>query len=232
MRYLFQMVSLALILCSLAHAQNCKVLLPALVGSYEGDCQNNKANGKGKAIGTDSYEGVFKNGYPEGEGKYTWKNGSWYEGNFKSGKRNNEGTMHIVSTDKADSIITGFWAKDMYVGLYEAPFKVQSKSFMVTSVLVTPDKQQEPQIVIAISSVMGGSEDLHRTIPKPVLNGIDIKRGSFQTRSDVTNMTKKNIYYLTNVIFPFSAGFRIGQDEVVIDFNHAQCWKVEIIMRE
>ncbi|MGE5106277.1 MAG: hypothetical protein ACM3H8_01940, partial [Sphingobacteriales bacterium] len=42
----------------------CQVDLPALQGKYEGDCKNNKANGKGTAIGEDTYTGFFKNGLP------------------------------------------------------------------------------------------------------------------------------------------------------------------------
>lgn len=229
----FCLTVLALCLHSICLAQTCKVLLPALEGTYEGECQNNKANGKGKSVGTDSYEGLFKNGYPEGLGKYTFKNGNWYEGNFKSGKRNGEGTMHYLASGKTDSVIAGFWAKDIYVGIYESPYKIQSKGFMVKSVAVMADTKQEPlQIMIDLSSVMSGSDDMHGTIPKPVLGSIDIKKGSFLSRSDVTNMTKRNIYYLTNVIYPFSAAFTIGGDEVVIDFNNAGCWKVEIVMRQ
>lgn len=40
------------------------------------------ANGTGTATGTDSYTGQFKNGYPDGKGKYTWKNGE-YKGKFE-----------------------------------------------------------------------------------------------------------------------------------------------------
>ena len=63
------------IFCSLyVHAQNCTVVTEALKGTYEGGCKNEKADGTGTAKGEDSYTGEFKNGYPEGKGKYSWKN--------------------------------------------------------------------------------------------------------------------------------------------------------------
>jgi len=214
-------------------AQECKVLLPAIAGVYEGECDKSKANGKGKSKGVDSYEGQFKNGLPEGIGKYVWQNGNWYEGAFKAGKRQGEGTMHYAVAGKADSSLTGFWAKDVYVGIYEIPFKVQGKGYNVQTITVKPDTKQNPlQIVIDLSSVMSGSDDTHGTIPKPVLSNIQILKGSFMTRSEVTNMTKRNMYYLTDVIFPFSASFRISDEDIVIDFNNPNCYRVEIVMRQ
>jgi len=214
-------------------AQECKVLLPSIAGVYEGECDKSKANGKGRSKGVDSYEGQFKNGLPEGVGKYVWQNGNWYEGAFKAGKRQGEGTMHYPIAGKADSTLTGFWAKDLYVGIYEVPFKVQGKGYNVQTISVKPDTKQTPlQIVIDLSSVMGGSDDTHGTIPKPVLGSIQILKGSFMTRSDVTNMTKRNMYYLTDVIFPFSASFRIADEDIVIDFNNPNCYRVEIVMRQ
>lgn len=214
-------------------AQDCKVLLPSISGVYEGECDKSKANGKGKSKGIDSYEGQFKNGLPEGIGKYSWQNGNWYEGNFKAGKRQGEGVMHYPIAGKADSTLSGFWAKDLYVGIYEVPFKIQGKGYNVQTISVKPDTKQAPlQIVIDLSSVMSGSDDTHGTIPKPVLSNIQILKGSFMTRSEVTNMTKRNMYYLTDVIFPFSASFRISDEDIVIDFNNPNCYRVEIVMRQ
>ena len=53
---------------SVAQTANCNVLLDAIKGTYTGGCKNGKADGEGVAQGTDSYEGSFKNGLPEGIG--------------------------------------------------------------------------------------------------------------------------------------------------------------------
>lgn len=233
MKYLFITLITNILLISSLFAQECKVLLPSIAGTYEGECNKSKANGKGRSKGIDSYEGQFKNGLPEGLGKYTWQNGNWYEGGFKAGKRNGEGSMHYVVAEKPDSTLTGFWNKDLYSGIYEVPYKVQGKGYNVKSINISPDTKQMPfQIVIDLSSVMGGSDDTHGTIPKPVLGSIQILKGSFMARSDVTNMNKRNMYYLTDVSFPFSASFRIADEDLVIDFNNPNCYRVEIVMNQ
>ena len=38
----------------LAQNPDCKVLVDSLKGTYAGECTNGKANGMGKAVGTDS----------------------------------------------------------------------------------------------------------------------------------------------------------------------------------
>ena len=51
-----------------AKTQDCTVAVDALKGKYEGACKNGKAEGLGKATGTDTYEGNFKAGLPDGNG--------------------------------------------------------------------------------------------------------------------------------------------------------------------
>ena len=118
MRLLFFAISLSFPF--IVSAQDCKVKVTALEGKYEGGCKKDFADGTGKAIGEDSYEGSFKAGYPNGKGKYTWKSGDWFDGYFKNGALEGEGIMHIRSS-KNDSIVTGFWKNNVYTGQYEKP---------------------------------------------------------------------------------------------------------------
>src|ERR1700674_1110135 len=105
-------------------SQPCKVSVDSLKGQYTGNCKKGRAEGKGTAVGIDSYMGDFKNGYPDGKGKYIWKNGSWYEGFWKNGLFEGEGTLSKI--DKPDSavVLTGFWKKGKYIGKYEKPYIV------------------------------------------------------------------------------------------------------------
>lgn len=233
MKQLIGLICLGWIFASPIMAQNCKVLMPSIAGNYTGACEKDKANGMGKSSGTDSYEGNFKNGYPDGLGRYTWSNGNFFVGIFKSGKRQGEGTMHYVVTGKTDSIVKGFYNKDQYVGEFEFPYVIRSKSFAIKTVNVSPDSKQTPtQITIELSAVGSGTEDIKGTVPKPSLTTIEVLKGNYQQRTEMTNMDKKNVYYLSNIKFPFSASFKIGDEEVVIDFNNSGSYKVEIITNQ
>ena len=73
---------------------DCKVLITGISGKYSGGCRKGLAHGKGTAQGMDTYAGKFKRGLPDGTGIYTWADGSYYEGQWKAGKR--EGCMLII----------------------------------------------------------------------------------------------------------------------------------------
>ena len=62
---------------------DCQVIVPALYGHYEGECQNGKAHGRGKAVGQDMYEGEFANGFPNGKGIYTWTDEASFDGSLR-----------------------------------------------------------------------------------------------------------------------------------------------------
>ena len=101
---------------SIIYAQSdCKVLMPELSGSYTGGCKKGLAHGKGSAVGIDSYEGRFSKGLPNGSGTYRWASGAVYEGDWSKGNRDGKGSM-IYPTEGLDSIVTGFWKDDKYIG--------------------------------------------------------------------------------------------------------------------
>lgn len=59
-------------------------------GCISGDCVNGKGFYK---TFTDDYVGQFKDGKYDGQGTWTWNNGSKYVGEFKNGKRHGKGKM-------------------------------------------------------------------------------------------------------------------------------------------
>lgn len=85
---------------------NCKVLLESISESYQGDCKDGLAHGKGIAKGVDVYDGKFKKGLPQGSGTYTWANGDYYVGNWKEGLRDGKGELFTVISGKK---IKGIW---------------------------------------------------------------------------------------------------------------------------
>ncbi len=121
-------VLMFLIPATLIAQDNCKVLLPKIADSYTGGCKNGLADGNGEAFGTDQYKGEFKKGFPEGKGVYIWQTGEKYEGSWKKGLREGQGIFTFKS-DGRDSVITGLWKEDKYIGAAEVkPYTVSFRS--------------------------------------------------------------------------------------------------------
>ncbi len=119
---------------SIIYAQEkCKVLMPEISGSYTGKCKKGLASGKGLAVGTDTYEGRFLNGLPDGRGKYTWADGRIFEGSWKDGIMEGQGTM-IYPRAGGDSIVTGIWKDERYYGPVPLPpYKIERAMSVVRS---------------------------------------------------------------------------------------------------
>ncbi|MBK6966666.1 MAG: hypothetical protein IPH20_22890 [Bacteroidales bacterium] len=94
---------------------SCEVMKQALTGTYTGGCKKGLAHGKGIAQGADRYEGQFKNGLPDGEGTYYWSGGEIYRGDWKEGKRHGIGIYTFHGTG-SDTIRDGHWVNDHYAG--------------------------------------------------------------------------------------------------------------------
>lgn len=144
-----------LFLAGFIYAQDCEVLKKSISGIYEGDCKKGKAHGKGTAKGEDSYTGEFRKGLPHGFGIYTWGDGKIYEGDFKNGSMEGEGKMTISTKNKADSVVTGFWKGNEYLGKYKYDFKEYSRSANVLSLRVSemknPSEKDRNTLLISIS---------------------------------------------------------------------------------
>ncbi len=112
-----------------AQTDPCKVLLGKISGKHTGKCLNGLANGKGKSMGEDTYIGMFKEGLPHGKGKYLYKNGDRFQGNWHNGQKDGKGKFeYTVNGEKFT--LTGYWEKDEYVGVTEpgVSYRVTSSS--------------------------------------------------------------------------------------------------------
>lgn len=88
--------------------QPCEVLLPSIAESYEGYCKDGKAHGLGVASGLHAYEGKFINGYPDGEGTYSWRENRTYVGDWRRGKQNGFGILTYEENGQTMTA-SGFW---------------------------------------------------------------------------------------------------------------------------
>jgi hypothetical protein len=201
-------------------AQDCKVLLEPLTGTYEGECKSDKANGKGKAVGKDSYEGEFKAGYPEGKGIYTWSNKDWFDGIWKKGQKEGDGEMHLTFGGTRDSVITGFWKKDKYVGKFEKAYKINSQSQAIQNVNITKmEGSTVKEVAIILSTKSGGTQTLKGTYSENIHDEcIDVTKGGYESFVEVPYQPKATKFTVRKVSFPFVAFFRSDSHFVEIAF--------------
>lgn len=120
------LIGLLFIISNPVHSQlECKVLVAAISGEYDGGCKKGLAHGNGIAEGVDRYEGRFVKGYPHGKGRYEWSTGEYYEGEWKKGLRYGKGSYYFPS-NKQDTVLAGIWKADKYIGPdYERPKVIQ-----------------------------------------------------------------------------------------------------------
>jgi hypothetical protein len=191
---------------------SCRVLLPQIAGIYEGECKKGLADGMGKAQGIDLYEGCFRKGYPEGHGKYTWKDGATFEGEWKKGKKNGYGvlTNHPASQD---SILTGYWIDDEYIGTEKSPFKVNNKGINVLGLNVTRVGSDKDQIVVEFNK-NGKPLSIYSFSVTEVLGGY-----STISKSDFSKT-------LLNVRFPFRAEMAGGAYVFDVTISQRGSWKI------
>jgi hypothetical protein len=198
----------------------CKVTASAISASYSGQCKNGLAHGKGVAQGIDHYEGRFSKGMPNGKGIYTWADGTIYEGEWRNGIREGKGKMIYK-----DSIVTGYWKDDKYLGeKLIPPYKI-IRSLNVTKSSIVKSKSQ--------------SNDIRIKLVRGALENLDVVEGSFTLGySSGSEYQSVNYYGIQNAVFPldvkvhFSAynNLHTQTHDVTLEFtiNEPGTWDVTI----
>jgi len=219
----------ALLLFSFAaYSQNCEVDKESLKGTYSGDCKKNKAHGKGKAVGTDTYEGDFKNGVPEGDGTYTWANKNVYEGKFLKGLREGKGKMTIKKDGAQDSVIEGFWKKDAYIGKYEKPYIVHSKTGSVREVRVDYSNDPLARVKIVVTNTTAKEQTTFGVSAGMKVDNVQVLKGHYERMTSLESHLKSSETTLIEVIFPFRIKLNIGREEVEVEFFESGTYTVNI----
>lgn len=223
-------IGFALLLLSIgAYTQTCEVDKESLKGTYTGDCKKNKAHGKGKAVGTDTYEGEFKNGVPDGQGTYTWSNKNVFVGKYIKGLREGKGTMTIKQAGGQDSVIEGFWKKDAYIGKYEKPWIVHSKTGSVRDVEVEFISDPIRKIKIVVTNTTGGAQTSSgATMPRYTVDNVQVLKGHYDRMTSQESHLKSSETTLMEVTFPIRLKLNIAREEVEIEFLEAGSYIVNI----
>ncbi|HNW98174.1 MAG TPA: hypothetical protein PKK00_07160 [Bacteroidales bacterium] len=171
-----------------AYSQDsCKVLKPEIAGKYKGKCKKGLAQGSGTSEGIDKYTGNFKNGLPDGHGKYTWANGDIYDGSWKEGKKDGEGKF-MYKVYGVDSTKYGLWNNDTFVKkIIPDPYKV----------FISRDLDS-----YSINKIGDGNK-ITLKIKKMGQDNVDIEKSDFSFIADNgLYREESNKYIYDQVIFP------------------------------
>jgi len=218
-----------LLLSFTAYSQTCEVDKESLKGTYAGDCKKNKAHGKGKAVGIDTYEGEFKNGIPDGQGTYTWNNKNVFEGKYLKGLREGRGKMTMKREGAQDSVVEGFWKKDAYIGKNEKPWIVHGKTGSVRGVEVEYTPDPLARIKIVVSNTTGGAQTSSgATMPRYTVDNVQVLKGHYERLTSLESHLKSTETTIIEVIFPFRIKLNIGTEEVELEFFESGSYIVNI----
>ena len=210
-----------------------KYLLSCLI-AFTICCQTMSLKAQKSVQKATTYVGDQKNGQPDGIGVMTDASGNVFKGSFKKGKKEGYGELKYRTIFDKDSTLVGYWKKDQYVGFYEYPYKIISKSYMVSNANITsePANPSGNIIEVSVESVSGGSATLSGEMPKPTLTEHTFNKGSFQEMFPRTNQQKRNTYIFQNVIFPIQAVFKFGGEDVTVELNETKNYKITVVLRD
>lgn len=220
---------IALLLLSFtAYSQTCEVDKESLKGTYAGDCKKNKAHGKGKAVGADTYEGEFKNGVPDGDGTYTWANKNVFEGKYLKGLREGKGKMIFKREGAQDSVVEGYWKKDSYIGKYERPYIIHSKTGSVREVRIDFTNDALARVKVIVTNTTAKEQTTFGVSAGMKVDNVQVLKGHFERMTSLESHLKSSETTLIEVVFPFRIKLNIGREEVELEFLESGTYTVNI----
>ena len=213
----------------------CKVELSYLIGSYQGECKNGFANGQGEAVGIHHYNGVFKNGLPDGKGTYYFTDGSYYSGSFQDGIKEGRGEMHFVRKDLPDSVIKGYWSGDQYKGKVYNTYRF-STSETFDLIEISPSAQSGNSITIELSTTSGAPDGTavsltgkNRSGYVLTLTDIFSTNGCNVIKTLSTTTTSRSSYTYTLSNFPANLFLTLSNGRTIeLDLYKSAKWLVRL----
>ena len=192
------------------------------------------------------YTGQFKEGYPDGTGKYTWKNGNWYDGEWKRGVCEGKGTLHQGGTDMAGHEFAGYWHGGVYLGAESKPYIIHFMTGRISDVNIAKGHGSIPgDIIITVYDIInsagtldagngsaqssGSSKAMGGIIPKQRLSDIQVQAGTYTNMvADESSSHYNNKYKLFGVVFPIHMTLHFENEEVDIEIIEMGKWDIYV----
>ena len=203
-----------------ARQTDCKVNKAEISGAYQGGCKNGLAHGKGIAQGVDHYEGQFIKVLPDGKGTYRWASGIYYEGHWKNGLKEGEGKLIYP-----DSVVTGYWHEDKYAGKKLIPPYQIITSMSVSRYTIAKSAGKTSDVKIRI--MQGGLDNISiEDLSLAYDSGHEYRNGNYYGIDNVNFPLSVKVMYRTwnqlmttqfNVIFEFVINQPGSWDVVLIN---------------
>jgi hypothetical protein len=170
---------------------------------------------------------------PDGKGTYTWSNGSAYTGGFVKGLKEGKGIMTLKKEGAQDSVVEGFWKKDTYIGKYEKPWEVYSKTGSVRSVDIeyTPDNVN--RIKIIVTNTTGGARTSSGfEMPRLKVDNVQVLKGFVERTTSLETHLKSTETSLLEIRFPLRIKLNIAREEIDIEFFETGSYSVNIQLNQ
>lgn len=224
MKHFKKIIIIHLILCTafeLNAQKDCEVKKLGIEKTYTGDCKKGLAHGEGKASGDDTYQGTFKKGFPDGYGEYVWANGSIYKGEWNKGQKEGKGDLKIM-IEGMDSVVTGYWSKDKYIGLYKYPYELLSKTPDIVTVYFSNKGVEKNELILMITKGQNPTNVIGLSVTGLYGSGIPVNRA----------VVYRDIDYPWQGSIRFSYDDRgIKSEELVVKINSPGIWEIRIDLR-
>ena len=156
--------------------------------------------------------------------------GTVFEGTFTRGMKEGMGILTYKKPGFPDSVVQGFWKKDVYAGKFEKPFTIYSKGRTFTDVDIRHERSPFNQISFFVASTSGGTANLDdlSVVPRISVEDIDLIVGSFGKQTLNDNHAKKMETILSDVIYPIRMQVTINKEIIEIEFREKGSYLVDI----
>jgi hypothetical protein len=137
--------------------------------------------------------------------------------------------MTIKREGAQDSVIEGFWKKDVYIGKNENPWIVHSKTGSVREVQVEYSSDQLNRVKIVVTNTTGGAQTSSgATMPRYTVDLVQVLKGHYERLTSLESHLKSTETTLLEVIFPMRVKLNIASEEVELEFFESGSYIVNI----